>query len=154
MSNNGKSIKPHERLLVYLHHCAGNAFASFEGYAHNMSVGAINESITMCNHLINEYIYQKYVNFPTEEEARMEARLFAGKKVNDAASGNTHWVKNFPEVMPYVIDGMHVWGEILRILYSIHEFIHIRNANPKVKYSFKYHCTQLRLHTSDFDFID
>ena len=93
-SSNGKSIKPHERLLAYLYHLGCYASDIHDEYSHGMSAGAINESISMSNQIINEYLVPREITFPTEEESDREARIFAR---ND-----------YPCIMDMAIDGCQI----------------------------------------------
>ena len=99
-SNNGKSVTPEERLLIFLF-SAGSGISNFNAaYAHNCSEGVIHQSIDDVMKAIMSEVVPKYICLPTPEEAAKEARLFQERS-------------NFPPrphqpIVWGAIDGTHV----------------------------------------------
>ena len=75
-SNNGRSLLPEERVLVFLF-SAGTSISNFNAaYAHGMSEGTIHNCIDQVMKAICKIVVPKYITLPTSEEAREEAKLF------------------------------------------------------------------------------
>ena len=94
-SRNGKSIKPLERVLMYLYYLGTNLQYFHSGVNHGLSEGSVCESIHMVNQVVFDEVVPKYICVPTEEEAKMEAALFSQKS-------------GFPPIVWASLDGTHV----------------------------------------------
>jgi hypothetical protein len=97
LSTNKKSLSGRERLLTFLFHASGAMFNRHSSYAHQMSYGAVCQSITICIDVLHKVIVPQYIQLPTEEEAKIQAELF---------HQNSHCA--FPPIVWGAIDGTHV----------------------------------------------
>ena len=99
-SNNGRSLLPEERVLVFLF-SAGTSISMFNAaYAHGMSEGTINNCINQVMKAIIKVVVPKYITLPTSEEAHAEAKLFQER-------GNFPPKPHEPIVIG-AIDGSHI----------------------------------------------
>ena len=119
-SLNGRSIKPHERLLCFLWTSGGNATFMSQEWSHNMSYGSIVESNSITREILYEYMVQskRYLHLPTRQQSLHEAELFArkyGPRRNQKVA--IHPVYNFPQILVFIIDGTHIEGRCIALIY-------------------------------------
>jgi hypothetical protein len=95
LSPNKMSITAKERLFAFLFFASGSIPNRHSSYAHNMSYGAISESITICIDVLHSHLVPNYIRLPTASEAREEAQLF------NLGSG-------FPPIVWGAVDGTHI----------------------------------------------
>ena len=94
-SSNGMSIKPIERLLVFLYWTGSGSSSLHSGYAHNMSEGTIWNCIDSIIDVLYDVVVPQLIQLPDENEARRQANLFHAKS-------------GFPRLVFGAIDGTHV----------------------------------------------
>ena len=104
-SRNGKSLKPRERLLAFLHFLSGDPFMKHEAYTMRTSVGALDQNILTCIRSLHEPLVSRFIKWPTPEEALTEAEIFTNKSY-----------EKFPKVAMAAIDGTHI--EVHMIIYN------------------------------------
>ena len=83
-----------ERLLTYLYHIGCNLEYYHAGTNHGMSEGTVCESIKFVNDAIFEKVVPQYIDYPDEDQAKEEARLFSLKS-------------GFPPIVWSALDGTH-----------------------------------------------
>ena len=95
-SSNGMSIKPIERLLVFLYWSGSGSSSLHMGYAHDMAEGTIWECIDSIIDVLYDVVVPQLIQLPDENEARRQANLFHDKS------------RGFPRIVFGAIDGTHV----------------------------------------------
>ncbi len=94
-SNNGRSISPKERILIFLMFLASNSLGWISRYGHEMSAGAVHGCIHTCINVFSRLFVKKYVKLPTEDQAKHEALEF-------------NRLSNWPPISWSAVDGSHI----------------------------------------------
>ena len=94
-SSNGLSIKPIERLLVFMYWSGTGSSSLHSGYAHAMSEGTVWNCIDSVLKVLYEEVVPQLIELPDGNEARRQAEIF-------------HQKSKFPRIIYAAIDGTHV----------------------------------------------
>ena len=70
-------------MLAFLYYAGDNSTYSNQEWARNFSKGAINESIQFAKRIFHDVLFEKYLYFQSESDAKREAELFARKQIYD-----------------------------------------------------------------------
>ena len=105
-SSNGLSIKPIERLLVFLYWSGSGASNMHGAYSHAMSEGSIFNCIDSTIKVLHDVIVPHLIKLPNPEQGQREANLFNEKS-------------QFPRIVFSAIDGTHIRvSSILSLIYK------------------------------------
>ena len=96
-SRNGKSLSPRERMHLFLYYLSSNAYTRHMVGKMRTSYGAISGNSILCTRALFEPLVKRFINLPTESEARYESELFHAKSQTV-----------FPKIVFGAIDGTHV----------------------------------------------
>ena len=117
------SLRPHERLLLFLQYISCHPTQVYMSWANRVSEAAVNTSIALTREVLMEHMIPKYLHLPSLAEAKEEAELFARRfppKKSDLRRQRRPQNErrrmskyDYPKIVEFAVDGSHVQGNTL-----------------------------------------